>query len=71
VAAEAVTPKAIRFIGYAMMAFGLWAFVWGVIHFNDPPLPAYRVVSLQYGRTFGGLIAIWAGWMVTRFKPLA
>ena len=65
----AVTPLAYRIFGYAMMALGLWAFVWGVLHFNDPPLPA-RVVSLQYGRTFGGLIAIWVGFMITRFKPI-
>jgi hypothetical protein len=61
-----VCMDANRASGIFLMVIGFVAFVAGVTHLSDPPLPSGRVVSLQYRRTFGGAMAMLAGWMYWR-----
>jgi hypothetical protein len=54
----------------AMIAIGIWAFGWGVLHYGEAPIqPWLRPwgASLQYNRLVGGAILVVLGvWVLYR-----
>jgi hypothetical protein len=55
------------------MLLGGWSVVWGILHFNEPPVatsflfggPRYET-SLQLERTFGGIAVVLLGYLAYR-----